>query len=277
MKFNEKWVEQTFKDVIIPLQNVFNFFETYAKIDNRKSDNTTLILSETNNLSQEFITRILPDITIDNIDFHIQNPIDDYPKYADIISQNKWKKILITNADTSWEIIELPTYKITSDLDRRILAELHQMMITLDQKLASYILDEATKSVIDFLDKLTNWRLRRSRRRFWANWMTDDKNSAFSTLFWVLQRYLQVLAPLAPFITEFLWLKLQDFIIDNDSQQSTSIHLSFRPFASQKYIDLALIDEIAQVRKIIKLALFVRWKNKIAIKQPLSRLEVKLN
>ncbi|GHW02362.1 hypothetical protein AGMMS50249_1480 [candidate division SR1 bacterium] len=272
MKFNEKGVEQAFKDFTIPLQNVFNFFETYAKIDQWKSDGTEVYFA-TGKLEGEMLTRINPEITIEKYDLKIENPVDDYDKYFDIIENNKGKRILIVGGGQGG-VIELPTYKISNDLDKWILAELHKMMIEVDTHLQNYILDEATKSAMDFMDKLTNRRLRRSRRRFWSNGMNEDKNSAFSTLFHVLKRYLQILAPFTPFITEYLWLKLADF---EEKEENQSIHLSSRPIASKKYINQTLIDETAIIRKIIKLALFVRAKNKIAVKQPLQTLQVKID
>ena len=172
------------------------------------------------------------------------------------------------------ETIELPKYILENDLDKRILSELHALMTKVDSLLHKYMLDEATKSVIDFMDKLTNRYLRRSRRRFWANGMDTDKSAAYATLFQVLKRYLQILAPFTPFITEYLWLQLDTF---KETEKTDSIHLSYRPIANEKYINTELMEEIATVRKIIKSALFVRAKNKIAVKQPLSKLEIKID
>ena len=102
--------------------------------------------------------------------------------------------------------------------------------------------------------------------------MDADKNAAYSTLFTVLKTYLQMLAPFIPFVTEKLRQKLSEF----SPEKVDSIHLTYWPMASELYISESLMEEIAQVRKIIKLALFVRAKNKIAIKQPLQKLEVKM-
>jgi isoleucyl-tRNA synthetase len=104
--------------------------------------------------------------------------------------------------------------------------------------------------------------------------MTADKNAAYATLFHVLRTYLQVLAPFAPFLTEYLWKNLEQF--EETPNEGTSIHLSLFPFASEKYLNKTLMEEIAMVRKIIKLSLFIRAKNKIAVKQPLKKLEVSL-
>ena len=66
-------------------------------------------------------------------------------------------------------MLPLVTYQITNDLDAWLLSELHQTLMKEDKLLQAYALDDATKCVLEFLDKLTNWWLRRSRRRFWAN------------------------------------------------------------------------------------------------------------
>lgn len=169
------------------------------------------------------------------------------------------------------QVLKLPTYQLANELDRWILAELHQCLLSVDQGLKAYNLDGAIKTGIDFIEKLSNWYLRRSRRRFRENGMTADKHSAYATLYEVLKTYLQVMAPFTPFITEDLWLRLQ---MMNGSEQ-TSVHLSSWPFASEHYIDQDLMAEITMVRRAIKLALFIRSKNKIAVKQPLQSLQIK--
>ena len=106
--------------------------------------------------------------------------------------------------------------------------------------------------------------------------MDQDKSSAFGTLFEILQNYLKICAPFAPFISEHLYLQLQKFIrIPNTSIHLTeSIHLEHLPLYTEKYIDKDLLEETEIVRKIISLGLFIRSKNKIAVKQPLSKMQV---
>lgn len=314
MRFSEKWVEQAFKDSILPLQNVYNFFETYARIDQWKSDgNQVFIMREdtdidlSNKVLIERIVRINPELILawdESKASKIQDIIKqnspktweleikklDLSDYLSLVSWINWQRVLIlaSNDDINkvrkvvsgkeWKdlrlgsILPLPTYQITNDLDAWLLSELHQTLIKEDELLQWYVLDEATKTVLEFLDKLTNWWLRRSRRRFWANGMDADKNAAYATLYTVIRTYLQMLAPFVPFVTENLWQKLSEFT----SEKLDSIHLSYRPFASDFYISKDLMEEIAQVRKIIRLALFVRAKNKVAIKQPLKTLSIKM-
>ena len=85
-----------------------------------------------------------------------------------------------------------------------------------------------------------------------------------------------MMAPFTPFVTEHIWLQLQAFSSENTDKKSESIHLQSWPFVSVHYIDEQLMQEIALVRKAIKLALFIRSKNKIAVKQPLQRLELNI-
>ncbi len=99
------------------------------------------------------------------------------------------------------------------------------------------------------MDKLTNRYLRRSRRRFWATGMDEDKQSAYTTLFEVLNIYLKAAAPFAPFVVEKIWLALGEFKVGERKQ---SIHLEYRPLYSDKYVDEELVEEIEIVRKIIK-------------------------
>ena len=357
MRFAEKGVEQCFKDFNIPLENVFKFFETYAKIDKRKSDGTEVFLMRhakaegqgmnapltvegkaelESQETREKIIRLNPDIIVHTpflrtkataeyvqqtlktltgreIPLQVINPLGDdnakksYMKalYDDLLKEHQGKKILIIGhaytlrtireilyenylEDYAYtevqrqeglrqlEIIKLPTYQIANELDKWILAELHQTLKLVDHYLEACELDAALKSGMDFIEKLTNWYLRRSRRRFRGSEMTTDKHSAYATLFEVLSTYLQMMAPFTPFITEELWQKLQTFVAGKEGEKAESLHLAYWPFASEKYIDQQLMEEITTVRKAIKLALFIRSKNKIAVKQPLQKLSIKL-
>ena len=317
MRFSEKGVEQLFKDFNIPLENVFKFFETYAKIDNWKANNKELYimnkLSSDEKTLQENLIRIQPDM------IYIESHLSEYKSklselvsaflskkpeikildqtlgnYLELVSSLENQRTLIIADETQirmlwsqvsskqiteeileWEVLKLPNYAICNELDRWILAELHQTLHNLDQGLRNYNLDGAIKSGIDFIEKLSNRYLRRSRRRFRGHDMTADKHSAYSTLFEVLTTYLQMMAPFTPFITEDLRKRLQAFR-EEEKLKTESIHLSFWPFTNKLYIDHDLMDEITTVRKAIKLALFIRSKNKIAVKQPLKSLSISI-
>jgi isoleucyl-tRNA synthetase len=148
------------------------------------------------------------------------------------------------------QAIPLPLTQVVNELDQRILAELHRTITTVDGALRKYTLEEATIQLMSFVDNLTNRYLRRSRRRFRTEEMSDDKQQAYTTLFTVIRTYLQLCAPFIPFVTEQLWQDLQAFTSSAD--EHPSVHLQAWPLSSPLYINHQLIDEIETVRKIIK-------------------------
>ena len=173
------------------------------------------------------------------------------------------------------ECLLLPTHVIANELDKWIISALHEVGMDLEKAMDAYLLDDGAKAVLGFIDKLNNRFIRRSRRRFWANGMDSDKYSAYCTLFEVLQAYTKLCASFAPFVSEHIYLALQAFT-SHGLQEGNSVHLEHLPISSLHYINRALLQEISLVRKIISLGLFIRSKNKIAVKQPLSTMEVKM-
>ncbi len=213
--------------------------------------------------------------------------------YQELTEKTSDKKILLVShqpqIDTLWqtiystseklhlknlESILLPTYIINNELDKWILAALHETAQELEKAMDFYQIDVWVKAVLGFIDKLNNWYIRRSRRRFRAPGMDQDKYAAYMTLYTVLVHYLQLCAPFAPFISEHLFLQLQQFIGKSNAE---SIHLTHLPLWSHHYINKSLLSEIAKVRRIISLGLFIRSKNKIAIKQPLQKIELQID
>lgn len=177
------------------------------------------------------------------------------------------------------EAIKLPTYSINNELDKWILAELHNLGIQVEEEMNKYFLDTSAKLVLGFIEKLNNRFIRRSRRRFRASGMDQDKRSAFNTLFEVLQSYIKLCAPFAPFVSEHIYLELQKFQEAGSKEQGTgglSVHLEHLPLYSEKYVDKKLLEEISIVRRVISLGLFIRSKNKIAVKQPLAKMQIRL-
>jgi isoleucyl-tRNA synthetase len=160
-------------------------------------------------------------------------------------------------------------------LDKWILAELHTLGLQVEQEMNKYFLDTSAKLVLGFIEKLNNRFIRRSRRRFRASGMDQDKRSAFNTLFEVIQSYLKICAPFAPFVSEHIYLQLQNFT-SKGKIEGDSIHLKHLPLYSEKYIDKQLLEEIGIVRRIISLGLFIRSKNKMAVKQPLAKMQIRI-
>lgn len=173
------------------------------------------------------------------------------------------------------EAVKLPSYSIDNELDKRILAELHTLGFQVEEEMNKYFLDTSAKLVLGFIEKLNNRFIRRSRRRFRASGMDQDKRSAFNTLFEVLQSYMKICAPFAPFVSEHIYLQLQKFT-NQGKIEWDSVHLKHFPLYSEKYIDTQLLEEISIVRRIISLGLFIRSKNKMAVKQPLAKMQIRL-
>lgn len=228
--------------------------------------------------------------------------------YQDIINKYTWKTILLVSHAKRFEIlwnsflgqatqertlieknlkllptqiIKLPVKKFENELDQWILAETYRMIDKVDTYLQGYELEPATKALIWLMDKLTNRYLRRSRRRFRAEGMDADKQAAYRTLFEVLWLYCKIAAPFTPFVTEWVWQKMQAFQswklkAQSSKQNHSSLHLAYRPLTWSTYINQDLMDEVATVRKIIKWAMYLRSRHQIKVKQPLQGLKFKL-
>lgn len=341
MRFSERWVDQIYKDFTSSIINSYNFFETYANVDNFKSDGTNIYflrhpdsdwknndscLSEKWKKSMEDksfienVIRINPDVIYSSpatrtvqtaekfveilkeyvwkdieikIDKSLSTDWDSMKSYKEILASEKWKTVLIVSHrpcfkqlwsyffDDAWAVdiknlqfVKLPGYKIGNELDKWILAELNKVGIEVEWFMDSYSLDLASKSLLSFVDKLNNRYIRRSRRRFWATGMNDDKLSAYNTLLEVMDTYIKISSCFAPFISEYIYLKLQNFK-DTIFEDWGSVHLKTFPIFSEQYINEDLLDEIWVVRRIISLGLFIRSKNNIKVKQPLSKLELR--
>lgn len=218
--------------------------------------------------------------------------MDNKAVYDELLKKEKGKTILIISHDVNFndlrkqlydkdssisrlEAVKLPTYAINNELDKRILAELHNLGMQMEQEMDKYFLDTSAKLVLGFIEKLNNRFIRRSRRRFRASGMDNDKRSAFNTLFEVLQSYMKICASFAPFVSEHIYLELQKFT-KQGKIEGDSIHLHHLPLYSEKYIDKQLLEEIEIVRKVISLGLFIRSKNKMAVKQPLAKMQIRL-
>jgi len=159
---------------------------------------------------------------------------------------------------------ELPA-KPTNKLDRWILSELNLLTKEMSEKLEAYEIQAALKPLAAFLDGLTNWYIRRSRRRFWKSENDGDKEEAYATLLHVLKEVSKLLAPVSPFISEEIYRGLTG---------EKSVHLAAWPEVDAKRIDEALSKEVEITRKIISLGLAIRSREKIKIRQPLESIKI---
>ncbi len=150
-------------------------------------------------------------------------------------------------------------------LDKWIVAELNKLIKTVDENMEAYNLPAATKTIMDFVDQLSNWYIRRSRRRFWKSESDSDKHDAYQTLWTVLVEFSKLIAPFTPFVADEIYRNLTG---------EESVHLVDYPVADEKLIDEEISKKMASTRKAIEFGLNLRSENKLKVRQPLSELLV---
>ena len=158
-----------------------------------------------------------------------------------------------------------------SELDRWILARLNQVIAVVTERLDDYDPYGATLAVEPFLDDLTNWYVRRSRRRFWKSEHDTDKEAAYVTLFQVLVTLCKILAPFVPFVTEAMY---QNLVRSADERAPESVHLCDWPAVDETAIDQDLLDRMSLAMQIAALGRSARGAANIKLRQPLARARV---
>lgn len=148
-------------------------------------------------------------------------------------------------------------------MDKWITSELNQLIQEVDAAYADFDSQRAGKALAQFIDDLSNWYVRRSRRRFW-----DGDPAALATLHECLVTLTQLLAPMVPFITEHVW---QVLVRPADSQAADSVHLTDFPIADESAIDLELNEQVALTRRIVELGRASRAESGVKVRQPLGR------
>lgn len=151
------------------------------------------------------------------------------------------------------------------ELDRWILSELHRLNQRVTAGYENYDATEATRPIQAFVDDLSNWYLRRSRRRFWKTESDRDKAAAYLTLHECLMTVAKLLAPAMPYLAESLYRNL-----NTDKNAPDSVHLSTWPKADPALIDQKLVDEMGLVKKLAELGRSARESVNIKLRQPLA-------
>ena len=165
-----------------------------------------------------------------------------------------------------------------NQLDKWMLAELYSKTEIITKAMDAYKIDEYIEPLVSLIGGLTNWYIRRSRRRFWGSEMTPDKKNAYETLYFVLINALKLLAPVAPIISEMLYKTLnaeENPLRKGESiHRGESVHLESWPIIKEEYRDEKLTQQVEIVRSVINLARSVRNKNRVKNRQPLSLMKV---
>jgi isoleucyl-tRNA synthetase len=155
--------------------------------------------------------------------------------------------------------------KSDNTLDRWMLARLNQTIAEATKQADEYQIARAVRPLRDLIDDLSNWYVRRSRRRFWKSEDDGDKQAAYATLHYALTRIGQLLAPWSPFIADKLWRELTVGM-----ELPASVHLSDWPEAGE--VDSAVLESMALARQVITEGLSLRAEAGIKVRQPLASL-----
>ncbi len=211
--FGYRRADEVRRQFLIPLWNVYNFFVTYAKLDN-------------------------------------------------------WTPMTDRRPETGDGNGRSPVSGLRSLLDRWIVARLNEVVAKVTVSLENYDAYTATNAVQDLIEDLTNWYVRRSRRRFWKSEHDSDKEAAYATLYHALTTLIRLLAPFTPFVTEVMYQNLVRGVGDNAPE---SVHHTTWPDADEATIDQSLLDQMDLARQIASLGLGARGSANIKVRQPLAR------
>jgi isoleucyl-tRNA synthetase len=170
---------------------------------------------------------------------------------------------------SGFELSQSPALKDRSMMDKWIISELNALIQEVDTSYSEFDSQSAGKALARFIDDLSNWYVRRSRRRFW-----DGDTAALATLHECLVTLTQLLAPMVPFISEHVW---QELVKVADPSAAASVHLTDFPIADTSRIKLELNAQVAMTRRVVELGRSARAESAIKIRQPLQRALISAN
>lgn len=170
---------------------------------------------------------------------------------------------------------ERPPAAERPELDRWLLSVLQSLVREVNTQMEGYYLYRVVPPIVGFIDHLTNWYIRRSRRRFWRAASDPagqaDKAAAYATLYEALVTFSKVMAPMLPFITETLY---QDLVVTPGCEGPDSVHLCDYPQPDESLIDSDLEAAVALTRQVVGLGRALRERHKLKTRQPLAKVTV---
>ena len=210
LRFSEGGVKEVVRTVLLPLQNAWSFFTTYANLDH-------------------------------------------------------W--------DPKKDLAAAPKLADRPELDRWVVSVLQTLVREVNTQMEGYYLDKVVPPMLAFIDHLTNWYIRRSRRRFWKSGDVADKDAAYATLYEVLVEFSKVLAPVLPFVSESVY---QHLVVGPGmhAPNEDSVHLCSYPQPDAAKTDPHVELQMAAVRQVVALGRALREKHKLKTRQPLSTVTV---
>ncbi len=157
-----------------------------------------------------------------------------------------------------------------AEIDRWVLSELNSLVKNYTQWMNEYDVTRATRAVSDFtLDELSNWYVRRNRRRFWKSERGRDKTAAYQTLYECLVAVTKLMAPFAPFLAEELYRTLNSV---TGQELHESVHLAALPFVQESIVDRELERRMKRAIRIVSLVRAMRMKSNMKVRQPLKKI-----
>ena len=175
----------------------------------------------------------------------------------------------IDNFDASKYTLEYDKLPV---MDKWLLSKLNSTVAEVDSNLDQYRIPEAAKALQDFVEEMSNWYVRRSRERFWAKGMEQDKINAYMTLYTALVTICKAAAPMIPFMTEDIY---QNLVRSNDANAPESIHLCDFPVVNKDHIDKKLEEDMEDVLDAVVMGRACRNEAAIKNRQPISRMYIK--
>ncbi len=157
-------------------------------------------------------------------------------------------------------------------MDKWLLSKMSTAVKGVDDNLAAYRIPEAARYLDDFVDEMSNWYVRRSRERFWAKGMEQDKINAYMTLYTALVTITKAAAPMIPFMAEEIY---QNLVISIDSNAPESVHLCDFPEVNEKFIDKNLEEDMEEVLKAVVMGRAARNAANIKNRQPIGTMLIK--
>ncbi len=157
-------------------------------------------------------------------------------------------------------------------MDKWLLSKLNSCAKAVDENLGAYKIPEAARAMQEFVDDMSNWYVRRSRERFWAKGMPEDKVNAYMTLYTALVTIIKTAAPMIPFMTEDIY---QNLVRNLDKDAKESIHLCDFPAVKEEWIDAELEKDMDLVLKVVVLGRAARNGANIKNRQPIGKMFVK--
>ncbi len=208
----------------------------------------------------------------DNLKFDIDGVEEARRKFFGTLFNSYSFFVLYANVDAFYN--QYPQIEFTKrpEIDRWIISLLNSLVAEVDQAYDAYEPTRAGRAIADFVnDNLSNWYVRLNRKRFWGGEMTDDKLSAYQTLYRCLVTVAQLMAPIAPFYADRLYLDLIG-VAGNDRE--LSVHLTDFPQADEELIDKELEEQMYLAQTASSIVLALRRKVNIKVRQPLSRIMI---